>query len=54
MQYITEYRNISQCCAIGLSTQSKYVSTILKYFSSVTHNTHGDDTKRHLNTLMQY
>ena len=46
------YRNISQCCTIGLSTQSKYASTILKYFSSITHNTHVDDTKHHLNTLM--
>ena len=44
MQYIAQYRNISQCCTIGLSTQSKYASTILKYFSSVTHNTHVDDT----------
>ena len=36
MQYIAEYhniiyRNILQCCTIGLSTQSKYASTILKY-----------------------
>ena len=54
MQYITEYHNILQCSTIGLSTQSKYASTILKYFSSVTHNTHVDDTKHHLNTLMQY
>ena len=29
MQYIAEYRNILQCCTIGLSTQSKYVSTTL-------------------------
>ena len=45
MQYIAEYRNISQCCTIGSGTQSKYASTVLKYFSSVTHNTHVDDTK---------
>ena len=54
MQYIAEYLNISQCCTIGLSTQSKYASAILKYFSLVTHNTHVDDNKLHLNTLMQY
>ena len=54
MQYIAEYRNTSQCCTIGLSTQSKYASKILKYFSSVAHNTYADDTKHHLNTLMQY
>ena len=54
MQYIAEYRNISQCSTIRLSTQSKYTSTILKYFSSITHNTHVDDTKYHLNTLKQY
>ena len=54
MQYIAKYRNILQCCTIGLSTQSKYASTILKYFSSITHNTHVDDTKHHLNILMQY
>ena len=54
MQYIAEYCNISQCCTIGLSTQSKYTSTTLKYFSSNTHNTHFDDTMHHLNTLMQY
>ena len=28
MQYIPEHRNILQCSTIGLSTQSKYVSTI--------------------------
>ena len=54
MEYIAEYCNILQCSTIGLSTQSKYASTILKYFSAVTHNTHIDDTKHHLNTLMQY
>ena len=54
MQYIAEYCNISQCSTIGLSTQSKYASTILKIFSAVTHNTHVDDTKHQLNTLMQY
>ena len=54
MQYIAEYCNISQCCTIGLSTLSKYASTILKYFSSIAHNTHVDDNKHHLNTLMQY
>ena len=48
------YHNISQYNTIGLSTQSKYASTILKYFSAATHNTHVDDTKPHLNTLMQY
>ena len=48
MQYITEYHNILQCSTIELSTQSKYASTILKYFSEVTHNTHVDDTKFHL------
>ena len=53
MKYIAEYHNISQCCTIGFSTQSKYASTILKYFSSITHNTHVDDTKHHLNALMQ-
>ena len=54
MLYIAEHHNILQCCTIGLSTQSKYASTILKCFSSVTHNTHFDDAKLHLNTLMQY
>ena len=54
MQYIAEYRNILQCSIIGLSTQSKYASTTLKYFSPVTHNRHVDDNKLHLNTLMQY
>ena len=54
MQYITEYCKILQFCTIGLSTLSKYASTILKFFSSVTHNTHVDNTKHHLNTLMQY
>ena len=48
MQYITEYCNILQYSTIGLSTQSKYASTILKIFSAVTHNTHVDDTKHHL------
>ena len=48
------YHNISQCSTVGLSTQSKCASIILKCFSSVTHNTHVDDTKHHLNTLMQY
>ena len=51
MQYIAEYCNISQCCIIGLRTQSKYASIILKTFSAVTHNTHVDDTKHQLNTL---
>ena len=36
---------------IGLRTQSKYASIILKIFSAVTHNTHVDDTKYQLNTL---
>ena len=45
---------MSQCYTIGLNTQSKYASTILKHFSSVTHNTHVDDTKHHLNIVMQY
>ena len=54
MQYIAEYCNISQCGTIGLNTQSKYASTILKYCSSITHNTHVDDTKHHFNALMQY
>ena len=54
MQYIAKYRDISQCCTIGLSTRCKYASTILTYFSSVTHNTHVDDDKHHLNTVMQY
>ena len=60
MQYITEYQNILQCSTIGFSTQSKYASTTLinrPSFSAVimtfTHNTHVDDTKHHLNTLMQ-
>ena len=53
MQYIAEYCNISQFYTLGLNIQSKYASTILKYFSLITHNTH-DDTKHHLNTLMQY
>ena len=51
MQYIAEYRNISQCSTIGLRTQSKYASIILEIFSAVTHNTHVDDTKHQLNTL---
>ena len=54
MQYIAEYRNILQCSTIGLSTQSKYASIILKYFSAVAHNTHANDIKLYLNTLMQY
>ena len=56
MQYISQNiaTYILQCIIIGLSTQSKYASTILKYFSAVTHNTHNDDTKYHLNTLVQY
>ena len=54
MQYIAEYRDISQCCTIGLRTQSKDASTILTYFSLITHNTHGDDNKLYLNTLIQY
>ena len=54
MQYIAEYHNILQCNTTRLNTQNKYVSTILKIFSAVTHNTHVDDTKHHLNTLMQY
>ena len=54
MQYITEYCNILQCCTMGLSTQSEYASTVLKFFSVVTHNTHVDDTKHQLNALMQY
>ena len=54
MQYIAEYCNILECSTIGPSTQSKHTSTILKFFSAVTHNTHVDDTKHHLNTLMQY
>ena len=48
------YHNILQCNTIGLSKQSKYASTILNIFSAVTHNTHVDDTKHHLNTLIQY
>ena len=36
MQYIAEYCNISQCCTIGLRTQNKYASIILKNFSAVT------------------
>ena len=51
VQYIAEYCNISQCSTIGLRTQSKYASIILKIFSAVTHNTHVDDTKHQLNTL---
>ena len=51
MQYIAEYCNISQCSTIGLRTQSKYASIILKIFSAVTHNAHVDDTKHQLNTL---
>ena len=51
MQYIAEYCNISQCSTIGLRTQSKYASIILKTFSAITHNTHVDDTKHQLNTL---
>ena len=51
MQYIAEYCNLSQCSTIGLRTQSKYASIILKIFSAVTHNTHVDDTKHQLNTL---
>ena len=60
MQYITEYCNILQCSTIGLSTQSINASTILKYFSAVTHNTHVDDTKHNVfvgnnrNTVFQY
>ena len=34
---------------IGLSTQSKYASTILKFLVQLaTHNNHVDDTKHHL------
>ena len=51
MQYIAEYCNILQCSTIGLRTQSKYASIILKIFSAVTHNTHVDDTKHQSNTL---
>ena len=53
MQYIAEYCNILQCSTsiIGLRTQSKYASIILKIFSAVTDNTHVDDTKYQLNTL---
>ena len=51
MQYIAEYCNISQCSTIGLRTQSKYASIILKIFSAVTLNTHVDDTKHQLDTL---
>ena len=47
------YCSIFQCSTIELNTQSKHASTILKYLSTVTHNTHVDDTKHHLNTLMQ-
>ena len=54
MHYITDYCNILQCSTRGLSTQSKYASTILKVFNAVTHNTYVDDTQHHLNTLMQY
>ena len=39
---------------IGLSTQSKYASTILNVFSAVTLNTHINDIKYYLKTLMQY
>ena len=48
MQYIAAY------CTIGLSTQSKYTSAILKYFSSVTHNKiiYVADNKLHLNTIL--
>ena len=41
MQYIAEYCNILQCSTLGLSTQSKYASSIL-FFNAVTHNTHDD------------
>ena len=51
MQYIAEYCNKLQCSTIGLRTQSKYASVILKMFSAVTHNTHVDDTQHQLNTL---
>ena len=51
MQYIAEYCNISQCSTIGLRTQSKYASIILKIFSAVTLNTHVDDTKHQLDIL---
>ena len=56
MQYIAEYckKYCSELLYVGLSTQSKYASIILKIFSAVTHNTHVHDTKHHLNTLMQY
>ena len=47
MQYIAEYHNISQCCTTGLSIQSKYASTILKCFGSITHNTYFYDNKLH-------
>ena len=48
MQYIAEYCDISQCSTIGLSTQSKYASTVLKYFSSITHNTHVSNIRNFL------
>ena len=47
------YRRILQRSTKGFSAQSKYASIILKIFSAVTHNTHVDDTKHHLKTLMQ-
>ena len=54
MQYIAEYHNILQCSTIGSNTQSKYASTILQFFSAGTHDTRVNDTKLHLNILMQY
>ena len=41
MQYIAEYckKYCSELLYVGLSTQSKYSSTIPKIFSAVTHNT---------------
>ena len=49
--YIAEYHNILQCITIRLSVQSKYASVILKFFSTITHNTHVDDIKHHSNIL---
>ena len=56
MRYIAEYCNILQCSTIGLSTQSKYASTIHKNFLVQLLVIHMlmIDTKHHLKTLMQY
>ena len=54
MQYIAEYCSISQCGTIGLNTQGGYASTILKYCSSITHNTHVSGAGHCFSALMQY